>query len=229
MSSWFHWTTLVVLFVLILLFYRFCKSSDEMKKQKVIQILDKLIALTIQEVEMYPSIQAKIWGGIGKVSFECVLRVYWFQSALLWIGKCCGGVVAGCSSYFCVFLKVSDLIDTVLECFLKRCAEVRIGSPVVEILADTAVALASANVRLVAIKIISRLCSVSCEELWWKDGAAKLIDSTPDCSSAFFGAGGKLPAPLSWYLKRSLKNFQFQFSQIKTVTPSGFAPDLWEL
>lgn len=51
----------------LILFFRFCKSSDENKKQKVIQILDKLIVLTIQEVEMYPSIQAKIWGGIGKV------------------------------------------------------------------------------------------------------------------------------------------------------------------
>lgn len=57
--------------------------------------------------------------------------------------------------------QVSDLIDTVLECFLKRCAEVRFGSSVVEILADTAVALASANVRMVARIIISRLCSVS--------------------------------------------------------------------
>jgi len=30
--------------------------------------LDKLITLTIEEVEMYPSIQAKIWGNIGQVS-----------------------------------------------------------------------------------------------------------------------------------------------------------------
>lgn len=52
------------------------------------------------------------------------------------------------------------MIDTVLECFLKRSAEARMGSPVVEILADTAVALASANVQLVARKIISKLCSV---------------------------------------------------------------------
>lgn len=59
-----------------------------------------------------------------------------------------------------IMLQVSDLIDTVLECFLKRCAEVRFGSSVVEILADTAVALASANVRMVARIIISRLCSV---------------------------------------------------------------------
>ncbi|XP_065225861.1 neurofibromin-like isoform X1 [Planococcus citri] len=100
---------------------KFCKSTDETKKTKVIQILEKLISLTIQEVEMYPSIQAKIWGSIGKVS---------------------------------------ELIDIVLECFLKRSAEARIGSPVVEVLADTAVALASANVQLVARKIISKLCSL---------------------------------------------------------------------
>ena len=31
-------------------------------------ILDKLITMTIDEVEMYPSIQAKIWGNIGVVS-----------------------------------------------------------------------------------------------------------------------------------------------------------------
>lgn len=30
-------------------------------------ILDKLITLTIEEEEMYPSIQAKIWGNIGQV------------------------------------------------------------------------------------------------------------------------------------------------------------------
>jgi neurofibromin 1 len=48
--------------------YRFCKPSDESKRQqKVAQILEKLIILTIEEVEMYPSIQAKIWGSIGQV------------------------------------------------------------------------------------------------------------------------------------------------------------------
>jgi len=35
---------------------------------QVAHILDKLITLTIEEVEMYPSIQAKIWGNIGQVS-----------------------------------------------------------------------------------------------------------------------------------------------------------------
>lgn len=31
-------------------------------------ILDKLITLTIEEVKMYPSVQAKIWGTIGKMT-----------------------------------------------------------------------------------------------------------------------------------------------------------------
>lgn len=47
---------------------RFCKHpTDDAKRQKVAHILDKLITLTIEEVEMYPSIQAKIWGNIGQV------------------------------------------------------------------------------------------------------------------------------------------------------------------
>lgn len=49
----------------------------------------------------------------------------------------------------------------VLDSFIKRSGESGVGSPVVEILADTAVALASANVQLVAKKIIGRLCRVS--------------------------------------------------------------------
>ena len=50
------------------LLYRFCKHTDENKRQKVALILDKLITMTIDEEEMYPSIQAKIWGNIGQVS-----------------------------------------------------------------------------------------------------------------------------------------------------------------
>lgn len=51
------------------MFCRFCKPSDESKRQqKVAQILEKLILLTIQEEQMYPSIQAKIWGSIGQVT-----------------------------------------------------------------------------------------------------------------------------------------------------------------
>lgn len=47
---------------------RFCKQTDDNKRQRVATILDKLITLTIEEVEMYPSIQAKIWGNIGQIS-----------------------------------------------------------------------------------------------------------------------------------------------------------------
>ncbi|XP_021921694.1 neurofibromin isoform X3 [Zootermopsis nevadensis] len=101
---------------------RFCKPSDESKRQqKVAQILEKLIILTIEEVEMYPSIQAKIWGSIGQVP---------------------------------------ELIDMVLDSFIHRSVTSGLGSPMVEIMADTAVALASANVHLVAKKVIGRLCRV---------------------------------------------------------------------
>ncbi|XP_069683037.1 neurofibromin isoform X4 [Periplaneta americana] len=101
---------------------RFCKPSDESKRQqKVAQILEKLIILTIEEVEMYPSIQAKIWGSIGQVP---------------------------------------ELIDMVLDSFIHRSVASGLGSPMVEIMADTAVALASANVQLVAKKVIGRLCRV---------------------------------------------------------------------
>ena len=46
---------------------RFCRHSDDNKRQKVSLILDKLITLTLQEEEMYPSIIAKIWGNLGQV------------------------------------------------------------------------------------------------------------------------------------------------------------------
>ncbi|EFX74727.1 hypothetical protein DAPPUDRAFT_307021 [Daphnia pulex] len=100
---------------------RFCKHSDETKRQKVAIILDKLITLTIEEVEMYPSIQAKIWGNLGIVS---------------------------------------ELIDMILDSFIKRSVTGGLGSAQAEIMADTAVALASANVQLVARKVIGRLCRV---------------------------------------------------------------------
>lgn len=48
---------------------RFCKPTDEGKRQKqVAQILEKLINLTIEQKEMYPSIQTKIWGNLGQAS-----------------------------------------------------------------------------------------------------------------------------------------------------------------
>ncbi|KAJ2943372.1 hypothetical protein O0L34_g12181 [Tuta absoluta] len=99
---------------------RFCKPSDESRRQKqVAQILEKLITLTIEETEMYPSVQAKIWGSIGHVP---------------------------------------ELIDMVLDSFMQRSVNSGLGSPMVEIMADTAVALASANVQLVSKKVIGRMC-----------------------------------------------------------------------
>ncbi|KAG7207079.1 hypothetical protein KM043_000959 [Ampulex compressa] len=102
---------------------RFYKPNDEggKRQKQVTQILGKLITLTIEEVEMYPSIQAKIWSTIGRLP---------------------------------------DLIDTVLDNFIHRSVRYGLGSPMVEIMADTAVALASGNVQLVAKKVIGRLCRV---------------------------------------------------------------------
>lgn len=48
---------------------RFCKHNDDAKRQRVTAILDKLITMTINEKQMYPSIQAKIWGSLGQVGF----------------------------------------------------------------------------------------------------------------------------------------------------------------
>ena len=99
---------------------KFCKNpADDAKRQKVAHILDKLITLTIEEVEMYPSIQAKIWGNIGQVS---------------------------------------ELIDMVLDSFIKRSVTGGLGSAQAEIMAETAVSLSAANVALVARKVIWRLC-----------------------------------------------------------------------
>ncbi|GAB6033713.1 Neurofibromin 1 [Chamberlinius hualienensis] len=100
---------------------RFAKHSDDTKRQRVAVILDKLITMTIEETEMYPSIQAKIWGNIGQVP---------------------------------------DLIDMVLDSFIKRSVTGGLGSTKAEIMADTTVALAAANVQLVAPKVLGRLCRV---------------------------------------------------------------------
>ena len=101
---------------------RFCKHpADDAKRQKVAHILDKLITLSIEEVEMYPSIQAKIWGNIGQVS---------------------------------------ELIDMVLDSFIKRSVTGGLGSAQAEVMAETSVSLSAANVQLVARKVISRLCRV---------------------------------------------------------------------
>nr|XP_037875143.1 neurofibromin isoform X8 [Bombyx mori] len=99
---------------------RFVKPTEDSRRQKqVAQILEKLITLTIEETEMYPSVQAKIWGSIGQVP---------------------------------------ELIDMVLDSFMQRSVNSGLGSPMIEIMADTAVALASANVQLVSKKVIGRMC-----------------------------------------------------------------------
>jgi len=120
--------------------FRFCKHPDETKRTKVAIILDKLITLTIEEVEMYPSIQAKIWGSIGQVGICKFLF---------------GGNLKE------IFLQVPELIDMVLDSFIKRSVTAGLGSFKAEVMADTAVALAAANVQLVAKKVIGRLCRVS--------------------------------------------------------------------
>lgn len=81
--------------------------------------MDKLISMTIEEDDMYPSIQAKIWSNIGSVS---------------------------------------ELLDMVLDAFIKRSVSGGLGSVQAEILANTAVALASSKGSLVSRKVIGRLC-----------------------------------------------------------------------
>ncbi|XP_030756453.1 neurofibromin isoform X2 [Sitophilus oryzae] len=101
---------------------KFCKPTDDVKRyKKVSEILEKLIVLTIKETEMYPSVQAKIWGTLGQVS---------------------------------------DLIDVILDSFMKSSADGGHSTIMVEVLADTTVALASANIQLVAKKTIARFFKV---------------------------------------------------------------------
>ncbi|XP_048582480.1 neurofibromin-like isoform X2 [Nematostella vectensis] len=98
-------------------FWRF--PSDDPQKIKMNSVLEKLISITVSERgAMNPSIQANIWGTIGKVT---------------------------------------ELLDTVLDSFLKASAAGGLGSVKAEVLADTAAALASANVQVVSSKVIGRL------------------------------------------------------------------------
>ncbi|PAA61927.1 hypothetical protein BOX15_Mlig026750g1, partial [Macrostomum lignano] len=98
---------------------RFCRHSDENKRQKVVFILDKLISVTLSQEEMYPNFQAKIWSNFGDLH---------------------------------------DLLDIVLDCFIRRSVASGFGSLTAEVMADTAVALAASNVQLVSKKVITRLC-----------------------------------------------------------------------
>nr|KAF6301155.1 neurofibromin 1 [Pipistrellus kuhlii] len=77
--------------------------------------------MTINEKQMYPSIQAKIWGSLGQIT---------------------------------------DLLDVVLDSFIKTSATGGLGSIKAEVMADTAVALASGNVKLVSSKVIGRMCKI---------------------------------------------------------------------
>lgn len=61
---------------------RFCKHNDDAKRQRVTAILDKLITMTINEKQMYPSIQAKIWGSLGQV-----LPFFYVVDLLLFMGE----------------------------------------------------------------------------------------------------------------------------------------------
>ena len=80
---------------------KFVMHSDDSKRHKVSAILDKLIIATINENEMYPSIQAKIWGTIGKVKelLDVVLDSF--------IKVCSGKLLtlqAKCTYYFSPYL-----------------------------------------------------------------------------------------------------------------------------
>ena len=59
-----------------------------------------------------------------------------------------------------LYFQVADLLDMVLDSFIKRSVTGGLGSIQAEIMADTAVALTSANVQLVSRKVIGRLCRV---------------------------------------------------------------------
>lgn len=121
---------------------RFCKHNDDAKRQRVTAILDKLITMTINEKQMYPSIQAKIWGSLGQVSFNPR-----------------NGEPLFIPSRFCQFgthfsyFQITDLLDVVLDSFIKTSATGGLGSIKAEVMADTAVALASGNVKLVSNKV----------------------------------------------------------------------------
>lgn len=56
--------------------------------------------------------------------------------------------------------QVGDLIDMVLDSFIKRSVTGGFGSRAADIMADTSVALASANVQLVSLKVVSRILRV---------------------------------------------------------------------
>lgn len=93
-------------------------SDGPEKLQKTVEIIQQLIEITVEEAEMYPSLQSKVWHTIATVD---------------------------------------EAVDLVLEAFIKFALQNQLGSRQAEVMADTAVTLASANVDLVAGKLIARL------------------------------------------------------------------------
>ncbi|XP_019502518.1 PREDICTED: neurofibromin [Hipposideros armiger] len=57
-------------------------------------------------------------------------------------------------------VQITDLLDVVLDSFIKTSATGGLGSIKAEVMADTAVALASGNVKLVSSKVIGRMCKI---------------------------------------------------------------------
>nr|XP_002121778.4 neurofibromin [Ciona intestinalis] len=56
------------------------------------------------------------------------------------------------------FGQMTSLVDLVLECFIETSSQGGLGSVKAEVMADTSVALAAHNMKLVSSKIIKRLC-----------------------------------------------------------------------
>ena len=72
----------------------------------------------------------------------------------------CAELMSICAQLMNHHFQVADLLDMVLDSFIKRSVTGGLGSIQAEIMADTAVALTSANVQLVSRKVIGRLCRV---------------------------------------------------------------------
>jgi len=96
-------------------------SRSDPNKIKMMDIIEKLIKLTISNRKNYPFIQASVWGNIGKIP---------------------------------------DLLDVVIDLFVKTSSTGGFGSEKAEVMADTTVTLASANVPLVSKKILDRFHTV---------------------------------------------------------------------
>ncbi|KJE90496.1 neurofibromatosis 1 [Capsaspora owczarzaki ATCC 30864] len=89
--------------------------------KKTRNLINSLLELTVNEREMYPSIQAKVWHPIAQIS---------------------------------------SMSDFVIDAFVLRAIADGLGSLRAEVIADTAVTLASANMDLIAGKLVKRLRTV---------------------------------------------------------------------